>query len=120
MQVLTPFLFAWLLSGAKAVIRTPLEAFRPSGELHVKRPDKLPLLPHRKTSAPPKGGLKVLYQTGVSLDLFHLISTGECFTLNNVSVLIRIVLSPSELLQDKSFQHKLCHACQQAVTNNRD
>lgn len=66
MQVLAPFFFVWVLGGVKGSIRTPLEAFRPSGELYVKRPDKLPLLPHRKTSLPPKGGLKILYQTGVS------------------------------------------------------
>lgn len=66
MQFLAPFFFAWLLGGVKGVIRTPLEAFRPSGEFYVKRPDKLPYLPHRKTPVPLKGGLKILYQTGVS------------------------------------------------------
>lgn len=66
MQVLAPILLAWVLSGVRAVIRTPLEAFRPSGEIHIRRPDKLPLLPHRRTTLPPKSGLKILYQTGVS------------------------------------------------------
>ncbi|KAL4717113.1 hypothetical protein ACJJTC_017000 [Scirpophaga incertulas] len=63
MQVLAPFLLAWLV-GARAVIRTPLEAFRPS-EVHFRRPEKIPFIPHRRAPLP-KSGLKILYQIGVS------------------------------------------------------
>lgn len=66
MQVLTPLLLAWALCGVRAVIRTPLEAFRPSAELHLRRPEKLSFLPHKRISTPQKGDLKILYQTGVS------------------------------------------------------
>lgn len=66
MQVFATLLIASVLAGVRAVIRTPLEAFRPSGEIHIRRPDKLPLLPHKRT-AQPKSGLKILYQTGVSI-----------------------------------------------------
>ncbi|OWR53244.1 hypothetical protein KGM_203127 [Danaus plexippus plexippus] len=62
MQVLATLLVACVLASVRAVIRTPLEAFRPSGEIHIRRPDKLPLLPHRRTQQ--KNGLKILYQTG--------------------------------------------------------
>lgn len=61
------------------MIRTPLEAFRPSGEIHVRRPDKLPLLPHRRTTLPPKSGLKILYQTGVSLFLIAVLKVTRNF-----------------------------------------
>ncbi|XP_046966439.1 protein giant-lens [Vanessa cardui] len=66
MQVIATLLFASVLAGVRAVIRTPLEAFRPSGEIHIRRPDKLPILPHRRTLLQPKSGLKILYQTGIS------------------------------------------------------
>lgn len=71
MQVLAALLIAGFIAGARAAIRTPLEAFRPSGETHVRRPEKLPLLPHKRT-AQPKSGLKILYQTGVSIAILLL------------------------------------------------
>ncbi|CAB3244687.1 unnamed protein product [Arctia plantaginis] len=66
MQVLISLLLAWALCEVRAVIRTPLEAFRPSAELHLRRPDKLSFLPHKRISTPQKGDLKILYQTGGS------------------------------------------------------
>lgn len=66
MRVLASLLLAWVVAEVRGVIRTPLEAFRPSGELHYKRPDKLPLLSHIWPSTPIKSSLKILYQTGVS------------------------------------------------------
>lgn len=65
-QVLALFVLVWLRNEVRGVIRTPLEAFRPSAEIHIRRPDKLPLLPHRRTMQQ-KSGLKILYQTGVSI-----------------------------------------------------
>lgn len=59
---------AWALCGVRGVIRTPLEAFRPSGEIHLRRPDKLPYLPHKRIPMPSKSDLRILYQTGVSFD----------------------------------------------------
>ncbi|XP_063382802.1 protein giant-lens [Cydia fagiglandana] len=64
MQVLSVTL-AWLCC-VQGVIRTPLEAFRPSAEIHLRRPDKLPFLPHKRPVPPFKSGLKILYQIGVS------------------------------------------------------
>lgn len=69
MHVFTPLLLAWALCGVRGVIRTPLEAFRPSGEIHLRRPDKLPFLPHKRIPVPSKSDVKILYQTGVSLVL---------------------------------------------------
>lgn len=66
------------LTLAKASIRTPLEAFRPSGEFYVKRPDKIPVSPHRKMTVA-RGGLKVLYQTGVSLLSFWIFDPAVFF-----------------------------------------
>ncbi|KPI99660.1 PREDICTED: protein giant-lens [Papilio xuthus] len=66
MKVLATLLMATVLGVVRGVIRTPLEAFRPSGEIHLKRPDKLPLLPHRRTAMQAKSGLKILYQIGMS------------------------------------------------------
>ncbi|VVC88162.1 unnamed protein product [Leptidea sinapis] len=73
MQMLATLIVAWLASGARGVIRTPLEAFRPSAEIHIRRPDKLPFLPHRRTaSMQQKNGLKVLYQTDAAWTIFSL------------------------------------------------
>ncbi|XP_012548821.1 protein giant-lens isoform X1 [Bombyx mandarina] len=68
MQMLASLILACAFCGVRSVIRTPLEAFRPSAEIHIRRPDKLPLPPHRRTTLPPMSGIKILYQTGVSED----------------------------------------------------
>ncbi|XP_068622464.1 protein giant-lens [Battus philenor] len=65
MQVLTTLLLASVLGGARGVIRTPLEAFRPSDEIHLRRPDKLPPVQHRRIALQAKSGLKILYQIGM-------------------------------------------------------
>ncbi|KAH9633565.1 hypothetical protein HF086_013242 [Spodoptera exigua] len=66
MHVVTPLLLVWALCGVRGVIRTPLEAFRPSGEIHLRRPDKIPFLPHKRLPVPSKSDLKILYQTGMN------------------------------------------------------
>ncbi|XP_026326118.1 protein giant-lens [Hyposmocoma kahamanoa] len=66
MVVLPSIFFLYLLTGTRGVIRTPLEAFRPSAEIHIRRPDKLSFLIHRRTTLPPKSGLRILYQIGAS------------------------------------------------------
>ncbi|CAH2049324.1 unnamed protein product, partial [Iphiclides podalirius] len=64
MRVFAAMLLASVLGGVRPAIRTPLEAFRPSGEIHLRRPDKLPVPPHRRTAMQPKSGLRILYQIG--------------------------------------------------------
>lgn len=81
MVVLPSIFFLYLLTGTRGVIRTPLEAFRPSAEIHIRRPDKLSFLIHRRTTLPPKSGLRILYQIGVSLYWRFLLSTFRSFKL---------------------------------------
>ncbi|KOB71738.1 putative argos [Operophtera brumata] len=119
MQVLAPILLAWVLSGARGVIRTPLEAFRPSGEIHIRRPDKLPLLPHRRTTLPPKSGLKILYQTGFYVsdveELAWLMSDGEFLEMILKLILQGLSSNPYtfeivELCITKVYQRRTCKA----------
>ncbi|GBP88748.1 hypothetical protein EVAR_62161_1 [Eumeta japonica] len=99
MQVLTFLLLVWVLSDARGAMRTPLEAFRPSEEVRVRRPDKLPLMARRWNGLPSKGGLKILYQTGEILLVLCLAGSAEeteLFRFHNKS---RICVAGSRFLR---------------------